>query len=93
MVTACHSLDLRIWAKNGRINTRERLEILLCELDQVVWDIILFSETHASRDSLVLDGGHHLYLDLAAHFASGVGVLIHARWIQYVRKYTGSVIV
>ena len=45
-----------------------------------------FSEIRAARDSLVLDRGHHLYFDLSAHFASGVGLLSHARLTQYVQK-------
>ena len=34
----------------------------------------------------MLDSGHHLYLDVSAHVALGVGVLIYARWNRYVRK-------
>ena len=44
------------FAKNARINSPQRLEILLAEIDGIVWDIIFFSETHASIASVIFDG-------------------------------------
>ena len=42
--------SLYIFTKNARINSDERLEMLLAELHEIEWHIILFSEAHAVDD-------------------------------------------
>ena len=74
------------FAKNARINSPQRLEILLAEIDGIVWDIIFFSETRASTASVILDGGHKLYTVHGndAEVASGVGILVHVKYARAV---------
>eukprot|EP00973_Karenia_brevis_P049700 6900361-Karenia_brevis.AAC.1 len=58
---------------------------MLHELGDMSWDVILFSETRAETDDVLLDGGHRLILYRNEYYASGVGILIHARHTNYVK--------
>ena len=78
----------KLMTKNARINSDARLIGLLCELNNLTWDVICFSETRAVSQDGELSGGHRLissYKD-ATSPASGTAILIHARIIKFVRR-------
>ena len=70
---------LRIFAKNTFIQNDERLEILLGELKEIDWDIILLNETRAADDVRILDGGHKLYTSGDSTRFAGIGILVNER--------------
>ena len=74
------------FTKNALINSPQRLQIRLAEIDGIVWDLILFAETRASTASVILDGGHKLYTvhGNGAGVASGVGTSIHVKYARAV---------
>ena len=57
--------ELIIFAKNARIHTSEKIIQVLAELENVVWDVVLFSETRASQGKVMLDGGHALFTNIS----------------------------
>ncbi len=63
-----------------------RIAELLGELSDVVWDVILFSETRTSQATQILEGGHVLYTMLGDNAAAGVGVLVHAGHVKNISK-------
>ena len=42
-------------AKNARINTNHKIVQVLAELENVEWDVVLFSETRAAKGNVILD--------------------------------------
>ena len=72
----------RIFAKNARINTDERLVQLIRKFSVVKWNIVYFSETRCRRQDVFIDGGHRLICcnaDDARSAASGVAILVYHR--------------
>ena len=65
------------YAKNARLHGVDRLSTMLGELEQINWDIVLFSETRAESQNAILDGGHLLFTALGENSAAGVGILLH----------------
>ena len=74
--------NLVIFAKNARINDNAQLTQLLAELTDVVWDIVLFSETRTKSGQQILDGGHMLYTRLEDNQFAGVGILLHSKHVK-----------
>ena len=68
--------------KSTRIHTIEKLLQVLAELQDVLWDVILFSETRAASGILTLDGDHVLYTHIDDNAFAGVGILLHAKHIR-----------
>ena len=73
-----------MFAKNARINSPQRIDILLAELSDVSWDIILFSETRMASATVILDGGHKLYRihGNLSEQASGVSILVEKQLVH-----------
>ena len=69
---------LRISIENDFIHTDEKLEILLGELEELEWQIILLSETRAADHNRELHGGHRLITCLGATPYAGIGILVHS---------------
>ena len=69
-------------AKNARINSNECIVEVLAELENVVWDIVLFSGTRAATSMVTLDGGHVLYKNITDNAYAGVGILLHERHVK-----------
>ena len=69
-------------AKNARINTSERMVQALAELENVEWDVVLFSETRAAKDKVILDGGHALFSNISDNPFAGVAILLHAKHVN-----------
>ena len=67
------------------MNSLERLRILLGELEELTWDIVLFSETRTLDSTQVLDGGHKFYSVSASGHASGVAILVASQHVSCVR--------
>ena len=70
---------LRIFARNILIENDERLEILLGELEETDWDIILPNETRAADGVRILDGGHKLFTSIGITSFAGIGILVNER--------------
>ena len=76
--------SLRVICKNGRINSDDRLSILLSELSMLEWDCICFSETRCKTQDIILTGGHRLICKHdGTSVASGVAILIHSRFVKH----------
>ena len=71
-----------VLTKNARINSNERLVQALAELENVEWDIVLFSETRAMTGRIILDGGHALFTSITDNAFAGVGILLHAKHVN-----------
>jgi len=56
-----HKFDFIVLAKNARIHTNDRIVQVLAELENEAWDIVLFSETRAATNMVILDGGHAVH--------------------------------
>ena len=78
--------DLRIFTKNACISTDAKITVLLAELDELPWDIVLFSEVRARDAAVVLEPGHKLYIYSQNNIHSGVGILVHERLAKMVRR-------
>ena len=74
--------ELVIFAKNARIHTSEKIIQVLAELENVVWDVVLFSETRASQGKVILDGGHALFTNISDNPFAGVGILLNAKHVN-----------
>ena len=74
--------EIIVLAKNARINTSDRIVQVLGELEGHPWDVILFSETRATKNKIILDGGHALYTNLTDNVSAGVGILLHAKHVK-----------
>ena len=70
--------SLRILCKKAFIHTDEKLVILLGELEELEWQIVLFIETHAADHSRESHGGHKLITCLGITPYAGVGILAHS---------------
>ena len=81
-VNVVQQVHFTILAKNARINSNDRLVHVLAELENEVWDVVLFSETHAKTNMVILDGGHALYTHISDNAAAGVGILLHERHVK-----------
>ena len=79
--------DLIVFAKNARINNNAQLTQLLCELHDIPWDIVLFSETCMQSGQQIVDGGHKLYISLDDNHFAGVGILVHAKHVKQSMKF------
>lgn len=40
----------------------------------------------STRTDLVLSGGHRLVCEYGGEGATGLAILIHGRWVKYIRK-------
>ena len=77
---------LKGFSKNARLNSNEKFILLLTELRDLSWNVILFSETRAESGDVILEGGHRLILERGEYRASGVGVLVHSTLVSQIRK-------
>jgi len=87
--------NLVIFAKNARINDNAQLTQFLAELTDVVWDIVLFSETSTKSGQRILDGGHMLYTSLEDNQFVGVGILLHSKHVKTnhrIHAFSGRVL-
>ena len=78
-----------ILTKNAKINTDERLTVLLAELSLIEWDIICFTETRSLAEDRFLTGSHRLicsYDTLIGNQASGVVILVHQQHCSDIPK-------
>ena len=71
-----------VLAKNACINSHDRLVHVLAELENEAWDVVLFSETRATTNMVILDGGHALYTSISDNACAGVGILLHERHVK-----------
>ena len=78
--------SLLVFTKNGRINSDERLELLLAELHELEWHIILFSEAHAADGDCRIGDGHRLVTSLGTTPNAGVGILIHSSMASSIKR-------
>ena len=78
--------SLHFLCKNGRIHTEDRLTILLCELNDISWSVVAFSETRRLSSDVHLHGGHRLISSLSIASASGVVVLLHKNLFKQVSQ-------
>ena len=76
----------RVISKNARINSEERLSLLLAELSGISWNIICFSETRCPRQDVTLVGGHRLICEYGSVAASGVAILVHKALVRFIFK-------
>ena len=56
---------------------------ILAELDGISWDVILFTETRKASEILELNDGHRLYCSGTEGLATGVAILIHAKYAKF----------
>ena len=80
------SSSFYIFCKNGRINSDVRLSTLLAELSLIEWDFVCFSETRCLSQDVTLEGGHRLITSLSSPGASGVAILINAKYTKMISK-------
>ena len=81
---------LNIFAKNARsLQSDERLEELLIEVDQVEWDVVLVSETWREEveEYDTLESKHIWFGSGGTRGKHGVGILVHKRWSNHVRGW------
>ena len=76
------TFEIVVLAKNARINTNHKIVQVLAELENVEWDVVLFSETRAAKGNVILDGGHALYTNIGDNAFAGVGILLHAKHVN-----------
>ena len=76
---------LTVYCKNARVNSSDRLSILLGELEKLSWDIVLLSETRTLDTTQLLDNSHKLYSASAGGHASGVAILVASQHVHAVR--------
>lgn len=79
---------MHIYCKNARLHSNVKLLELVGEIQQCMWDVVLFSETRADIDKLTLDGGHLLYGSRKATTCAGVAIALHSKHktcVQQVR--------
>ena len=74
--------EMIVLAKNARINTSKKIIEVLAELEGHPWDTILFSETRAVTNKIILDGGHVLYTNFTDNDSVGVGILLYAKHVK-----------
>ena len=60
---------------------------MLGELSDLSWDIVCFSETRLPSEDIILEGGHRLISSLGTFVHAGVAILIHARWVQFIKTF------
>lgn len=78
---------MRVFAKNARIHSHERLAELSLEINDIDWDIVLFSETRSNQGHCQLDHGHLLWTSETPTVASGVAILLHKRHGSRVKHF------
>eukprot|EP00973_Karenia_brevis_P054422 7562530-Karenia_brevis.AAC.1 len=85
--------DFYIHLKNARsLQSDERLEELLAELEMTQWDVVLLNETWrgANEEFDTLESGH-LWLGSGGTAGKhGVGILLHRRWSHQVKSWHAS---
>ena len=64
----------------------ERVAELLGELCDILWDVILLSETRATHGHTMIEGGHVLITSLESTNAAGVALLVHSRHAHQLRQ-------
>ena len=67
----------------------------MSELQQIIWDVILFSETRTVTSTLTLEDGSRLFTSKGEHKADGVAIFVHKHIIPYVirvRRFGGRLI-
>ena len=65
------------------------------ELQHIVWDIVLFSETRTATGTYTSENGARLFTAKGGQIADGVAVLIHTSLIPYVirvKRFDGRLI-
>ena len=75
-----------VLAKNARINSLERLSILLTELSSLSWSVCCFAETRRLSGDIYTSGGHRLISSLSVSSYFGVTILIHQKYIKDIKK-------
>ena len=60
---------------------------MLGELSDLSWDIVCFSETRLPSEDIILEGGHRLISSLGTFVHAGVAILIHSRWVQFIKTF------
>ena len=79
----------RIFIKNTRMDSDERLVQLTRELSLVKFDIMCFSETRYKSQDILIDNDYRLIYsksDDARSAASGVAILVHHRWTETIKQ-------
>ena len=66
------------------MNSFDRLMIFLSELEELSWNITLFSELITLDTTQLLANSHKLYSASAGGHASGVAILIASKYVQSV---------
>ena len=85
-MTCGHRLNIHIITYNVHsLLADERLDLLMVELLDLQWDVLVFTETWREEMSeyFVLDTGHHFYGSGGIRGRCGVGFLIHKRWASH----------
>ena len=77
---------MHVICKNANLNSDDKLVALLSDLSIIAWDIILFSDSRRPSQDIILDGNHRFIYHLGAYRASGVGILIHSKHVDYVKN-------
>ena len=70
--------------KNANLCADDKLPLLLADLHNIVWDVVLFSESRRKSQDQILDGGHRLISHIGSYHASGVAILIHSRHVANI---------
>ena len=68
--------------KNARLSNADRLMEILAELYDISWDVILFTETRRASGIFQLDNGHVLYCSGIEGSATGVAILVNAKYAK-----------
>ena len=83
--TAHNCLDPTVFVKNARVSSNERLFQLICDLDSIHWDMIVFSETRTPSNDFQIEGNHRLMLNFGHQGCSGTAILVHQRHADNVK--------
>ena len=60
--------------------------VLLAELKELSWDIVLFSEARALDCAVVLGDGHKLFVNSRGNIHAGVGILVEKKLVRRIRQ-------
>ena len=78
--------SLQIFTKNACISSSEKLVVLLAELKDLVWDVVLFSEARALDCAVLLGDGHKLFINSGGNIHAGVGILVEKKLVRRIRQ-------
>ena len=86
LATQSSERELHIITYNAQsLMSDVRLDLLLTELSDISWDVVVITETwrEATREYFVLACGHSFYGSGGTRGACGVGVLVNKRWASH----------